>query len=108
MNNNKQMAIWNECEICCEVKWAPECGANTNCDKRVCDDCYMKNRKGAEGYMRKCMFCIEPDYKRALALHMSEYTFNIEYNEEYWTPLGAHSFRVVMWNVDKCMECEDE
>jgi hypothetical protein len=106
MNNNKQMAMMNECEICCEVKWAPECGAINNCNKRVCDDCFLKNRKGAKGYIRKCMFCFEPDYKRALVHHMSEYSENVDMYEENDTPLGRYIGRLEFWEYAECYECE--
>jgi hypothetical protein len=110
MNNNKQMAIWNECEICCEDKWAPECGANTNCDKRVCDDCFSNQKKvrvlnGKMIFGKLCMFCFEPDYKREVIHEYQEMMW--EYDEKCKVVYEVVR-RGFWWERygDECEECE--
>ncbi len=102
--NNKKS--FNDCEICCENTWAPQCGAFNNCDKRVCDDCFTRNWDGAHGYIKKCMFCFEEDIKRSLVHHMSEYRNNIDFDGGY-SPLGKYMERVIFWVYRNCEECEE-
>lgn len=59
------MTSRDNCEICFEKKFVFECGANTNCDKKICDECFWKNpTKDYKNYTKKCMFCFKFDIKR--------------------------------------------
>jgi hypothetical protein len=114
MNNNKQMAMMNECEICCEDKWAPECGANNNCNKRVCDDCFSNQKSvrilnGKLTFGKLCLFCFKHDYKRTVIREYYEMTEGAEYDEKFKVVYGALQ-RVWWWehHGDECRECDDD
>ena len=70
------MASKDTCEICCEDKMVFVCGANTNCDKKVCNDCFWKNpdEEGDDGYTKKCMFCFKFDLKRNVIIQFIDKT----------------------------------
>ena len=61
------MATYENCEICCENTWVFECGANNNCDKKICDECFANNPESCED----CMFCFSKDIKRDLRLELA-------------------------------------
>lgn len=62
------MASKNECEICCKNTWVFECGANNNCNKKVCDECFLYNPNSCG---EDCMFCFSKDIKRELRLELT-------------------------------------
>ena len=72
-----EMASKDDCEICCERKIVFECGANTNCDKKVCNKCFWKSPSDEYvEYTKNCMFCFKPDLKRNVRCEMSDKLYN--------------------------------
>jgi len=87
---------YEECEICCKKTWVFECGANNNCNKKVCDDCFYENPNSVDD----CMFCFQIDVKRPLHTELKYF----EKGTKASKILSRHHFL----SFPQCMECEKE
>ena len=71
------MASKDTCEICYEDKMVFVCGANTNCDKKVCNKCFWKSpTEDYVEYTKNCMFCFKPDIKRNVRCQFDDKVWN--------------------------------
>ena len=55
--------MMEECNICCDIRFVKVCGANNNCNVKVCNDCF-ENCQTIDNFI--CPFCMCYDYRREL------------------------------------------